>query len=244
MEPSARDVHGLLLSAGATIAVAESLTGGLLGAELTSIAGSSATFVGGITAYASAAKTSLLGVSADLLAQHGEVKAEDEGGPLRLVLSNGSLYRADDEADARLKFETATLSLGVDEAVWQKNRFRAVRDELTPLELLRAASSEDQAIARPMAVAAHWKLGQVLMPLSFALLGVPLGLRRRTSGRARGAIATLGGYALFYVLAQVSTSLGDKGRLAPVLAGQLPNLVFVALGLLALWFFDRRGLAR
>jgi len=53
--------------------VAESLTGGLLGAELTSTAGSSATFLGGITAYATETKTSLLGVSADLLAMHGAV---------------------------------------------------------------------------------------------------------------------------------------------------------------------------
>ena len=73
MRPSARDVHELLLARGATISVAESLTGGLFGAELTSVAGSSATFLGGITAYASAAKTSLLGVSGDLLALHGAV---------------------------------------------------------------------------------------------------------------------------------------------------------------------------
>ena len=73
MRPTARDVHELLLARGATISVAESLTGGLFGAELTSIAGSSATFLGGITAYASAAKTSLLGVSGDLLALHGAV---------------------------------------------------------------------------------------------------------------------------------------------------------------------------
>ena len=73
MEVSARNVHELLLASGATIAVAESLTGGLLGAELTSIAGSSATFLGGITAYATEAKTSLLGVSPDLLAMHGTV---------------------------------------------------------------------------------------------------------------------------------------------------------------------------
>jgi PncC family amidohydrolase len=73
VESSTRDVHDLLLASGATIAVAESLTGGLLGAELTSVPGSSATFLGGITAYASAAKTSLLGVSADLLALHGAV---------------------------------------------------------------------------------------------------------------------------------------------------------------------------
>lgn len=73
MDVSARNVHELLLASGATIAVAESLTGGLLGAELTSIAGSSATFLGGITAYASEAKTSLLGVSTDLLALRGSV---------------------------------------------------------------------------------------------------------------------------------------------------------------------------
>jgi PncC family amidohydrolase len=73
VEVSGRDVHELLLASGATIAVAESLTGGLLGAELTSAAGSSATFLGGITAYATEAKTSLLGVSADLLALHGAV---------------------------------------------------------------------------------------------------------------------------------------------------------------------------
>lgn len=179
-----------------------------------------------------------------LLARGGTVTEAPEGAPLTLVLSQGALYRSDGDADARLGFETATLSLGIEEAVWQKNRFRAVRDELTPFELLAAAGGEDQNLARPMAVAAHWKLGQVLMPLAFALLGVPLGLRRRTSGRSRGAILTLGGYAAFYVLAQVSTSLGDKGRLAPLLAGQLPNLVFVAFGLLALWVMNRRGLAR
>jgi PncC family amidohydrolase len=73
VEVSGRDVHELLLASGATIALTESLTGGLLGAELTSAAGSSATFLGGITAYATEAKTSLLGVSADLLALHGAV---------------------------------------------------------------------------------------------------------------------------------------------------------------------------
>lgn len=172
-----------------------------------------------------------------LLASSGVVTEAPEGAPLTLVLSNGALYRTDAEGDARLQFATATLSLGVEEAVWQKNRFRAVRDELTPLEMFELGS-------RSLSVAGHWKLGQVLMPLSFALLGVPLGLRRRTAGRARGVVLTLAGYALFYVIAQVSTSFGEKGVLAPLLAGQLPNLVFVGLGLLALWWADRRGLSR
>lgn len=54
-------VHELLSTRGATVAVAESLTGGLLGAALTETPGASTTFRGGITAYASALKASLLG---------------------------------------------------------------------------------------------------------------------------------------------------------------------------------------
>lgn len=66
-------VHGLLAERHATVAVAESLTGGLLGAELTAMPGSSATFAGGVIAYATPLKHSLLGVPAELLAEHGAV---------------------------------------------------------------------------------------------------------------------------------------------------------------------------
>jgi nicotinamide-nucleotide amidase len=73
---AALTVHRLLAARSATVAVAESLTGGLLGAALTHAAGSSATFRGGIIAYATAAKSSLLGVPGSLLVQHGPVHAE------------------------------------------------------------------------------------------------------------------------------------------------------------------------
>ena len=58
---------------GLTIGVAESCTGGLLGARLTATAGSSDVVMGGVIAYANAVKTSLLGVSAEALADEGAV---------------------------------------------------------------------------------------------------------------------------------------------------------------------------
>lgn len=61
---------------GLTVATAESCTGGLLSARLTSRPGSSAWVLGGVTAYANAAKEQLLDVSAVLLAEHGAVSAE------------------------------------------------------------------------------------------------------------------------------------------------------------------------
>lgn len=65
-----------LVAAGETVAVAESCTGGGLGARLTERPGSSAYVLGGVIAYADAVKTALLGVGPDLLRRHGAVSAE------------------------------------------------------------------------------------------------------------------------------------------------------------------------
>ncbi|WP_190394351.1 CinA family protein [Nocardiopsis quinghaiensis] len=65
--------HRALLDRGATCATAESLTGGLIGAHLTAIPGSSGSYRGGVVAYATDAKAGLLGVPEDLLAEHGAV---------------------------------------------------------------------------------------------------------------------------------------------------------------------------
>jgi nicotinamide-nucleotide amidase len=61
---------------GLTIAVAESCTGGLLGARLTSIPGSSDVMLGGVIAYANAVKRDLLGVQQATLEQRGAVSEE------------------------------------------------------------------------------------------------------------------------------------------------------------------------
>jgi nicotinamide-nucleotide amidase len=65
----------LLSAAGATLACAESLTGGLLSARLTSVPGASAVVLGGVVAYATAAKGAQLGVPPDVLARDGAVSA-------------------------------------------------------------------------------------------------------------------------------------------------------------------------
>ncbi len=72
----ATSLHALLRARGATIATAESLTGGRLAALLTAVPGSSETYVGGVVSYATSLKTDLLGVSPERISKHGVVSAE------------------------------------------------------------------------------------------------------------------------------------------------------------------------
>lgn len=66
----------VLLAKNATLAVAESCTGGYIAQQVTSIAGSSAYFIGGVVAYSNQVKMQLLGVKSESLEQYGAVSEE------------------------------------------------------------------------------------------------------------------------------------------------------------------------
>ncbi|MFY1679112.1 MULTISPECIES: CinA family protein [unclassified Streptomyces] len=76
MSCPASDVVRLLKVTRRTLAIAESLTGGLVAAEITSVPGASEVFRGSVTAYATELKHRLLGVDATLLAERGAVDAQ------------------------------------------------------------------------------------------------------------------------------------------------------------------------
>ena len=73
IEALARQVIEAASARGLMVAAAESCTGGLVSAALTSVAGSSAVVERGFVTYSNAAKTGLLGVPADLIERHGAV---------------------------------------------------------------------------------------------------------------------------------------------------------------------------
>ena len=75
----------LLRRRGDTLAVAESCTGGGLGAALAAVSGASDVFLGGVIAYANTVKQALLGVPADTLASHGAVSD-----PVAIAMAEGA----------------------------------------------------------------------------------------------------------------------------------------------------------
>ncbi|MGB8909243.1 MAG: competence/damage-inducible protein A [Candidatus Cybelea sp.] len=69
-------IHALLQSRGQKLAIAESVTGGRIAAALTSVSGSSLSFLGGVIAYDNAVKVAELGVRAETVARVGTVSEE------------------------------------------------------------------------------------------------------------------------------------------------------------------------
>ncbi|MGA7522021.1 MAG: competence/damage-inducible protein A [Acidobacteriaceae bacterium] len=82
---------------GASLAVAESCTGGMVAERLTSVSGSSRSFVGGAVVYSNRLKTELAGVDPQLIARHGAVSRE-----VAIALADGIRERCG-----------ATLGLGI-----------------------------------------------------------------------------------------------------------------------------------
>jgi nicotinamide-nucleotide amidase len=74
----------------ATVAVAESCTGGLLAERITSIGGSSRYFLGGAVVYSNALKTELAGVPAEMIDRHGAASRE-----VAAALAEGIRYRCE-----------------------------------------------------------------------------------------------------------------------------------------------------
>jgi nicotinamide-nucleotide amidase len=98
--PIAALVGSMLAARGWTLATAESCTGGLLGGELTAVAGSSSWYHGGFVTYSYAAKVELLGVDFELLEAVGAVSE-----PVARAMARG--------ARARLGSDVAVAITGV-----------------------------------------------------------------------------------------------------------------------------------
>jgi nicotinamide-nucleotide amidase len=122
-EPSVSALIADLSARGLTLAIAESLTGGLLTADFVRPAGASSVVVGGVVAYDTAIKASVLGVDSDLLEREGPVHPEVarqmadrvrnalavDGRPADLGLSTTGVAGPDPQDDA----EVGTVFVGI-----------------------------------------------------------------------------------------------------------------------------------
>jgi lipopolysaccharide export system permease protein len=179
-----------------------------------------------------------------VVAREGMVSPSGRGASLAVTLRAGEVHRAEHAGSdyTVLRFQEGDLSIGVEDSILRKNHFRSPKEELTPGELLAAAreARSQGKTPRGFLTAFHVRMAEGLTPLAFALFGVPLAMASRAA-RTRAYLLTLLAYVAYYVLERAFENWGADGKLAPLLAGQAPNLLFGGLGLVAFLRLTRRG---
>ena len=111
----------MLRRRGATVAIAESCTGGMVGERITSVAGSSDYFLGGFLVYSDRMKSELLGVDPELIARHTSVSEEvavamAEGARVRTGASLAIATTGEAGPDSATGAPVGTVFVGFSEA--------------------------------------------------------------------------------------------------------------------------------
>jgi lipopolysaccharide export system permease protein len=155
------------------------------------------------------------------------------------VLSQGREYAVSGASDITriLQFKTLVIP-GIHNAQKALESSSVTPKEMNMLELSHYVDilKESNSITNDLLVRLYQKITQPLACLIVALAGAPLGLLARRSRTNIGLIYSAGVVFLYYVLQSSSGALGEAGRISPMLAAWLPNLVIGVLGVIILYF--------
>ena len=122
-------------------------------------------------------------------------------------------------------------------------------EEQIPVGLVSTWSLRDYA-KRVDPVSARWYLiefhRRFALPtacLVLAMVGIPLGLSSKKSGKSGGFVLTIALVFLYYFVSLIGVSLARQGTVPPALGAWLANIVFFAAALFLLWQAERRPFA-
>lgn len=177
-----------------------------------------------------------------VVAEHGLFEFEKDTATARLELSEGDIHfeldRATDDNYQRIVFDrfdyafdmSAVLGAGFDRIRPREMSMREIRDVLAyfdthsvPPDVVRVRTREHYEIQL------HRRLALPVAPALFALLGVPLGLRRTRGARSWGVLVCVGLVFGYYTLLSSGVYLAENLVLPAGLALWLPNAVFGAV---------------
>lgn len=167
-----------------------------------------------------------------IFAQRGMIMTDPKKKALRLRLTDGGIHRMQGTAYYQLmEFDSYDLSVSFD----QKYKIVPTVNELdmTFDELRHAMTIPGVApnVLRDLRLEFHRRLAFPFACFVFALIGVPLGLQNRRSGKSSGFSLCLAVLLTYYIVLSIGKSLGQNALVSPAIAMWIPNLLFISLGI-------------
>ena len=164
---------------------------------------------------------------------------------LHLHLTNGSTHETDPAQADHYQISTFQQTDIPIELVSSENK----ADEQVPYKAIGTwalrdrAASADPATARLYLIEFHNRFALPTACLVLAMVGIPLGLSSKKSGKSGGFVITIVLVFVYYFISLIGVSLAKQGRVSPAFGAWLANLVFFAAAVFLLWQAERRPFA-
>ncbi len=168
--------------------------------------------------------------------RRGEEAGEGPTAAIMLTLRNGHFqqYAPDDRDFLSLRFKRLRKLLFADPKIKKRHKTR------TSKELREFIADKDNKKHRGLAHKEYVQRQAVSLAFfAFALIGVPLAIWIRPSGKSWGILLAIGLMLIYYVLMQWGLSLVEEERAFGVAVAFLPNILFSVIGAFLWWHMLR-----
>ncbi|MFQ5802879.1 MAG: LPS export ABC transporter permease LptF [Candidatus Methylomirabilales bacterium] len=170
-----------------------------------------------------------------IIARRGRIAPDERSNVVTLKLQEGSTHVRPKDTSGRyqvLTFQNVDLALSISDPTTFGMTARDPREMRIPdlLTAIRQRTARGERTA-DLLVSFHQRFAAPAASLVFILLGTPLAIRVRRSGKAISVGLTTVLVCTYYLLMIFGQGMGNNGSIPPLLASWLPNLVLGGLGL-------------
>jgi len=173
-----------------------------------------------------------------IIAQSGKLDLDPAKGYAVLTLRNGSIHKRGTAKKSyeQIRFATNTLSISLYDKFFAGDEMKKGKRELATGELLAAAGKLEAGGENGSALETEYykRFSIPFACVLFGMIGPPLGLYSRRSGRSAGVSFALVVFGIYYALMAGGENIASEGYMPPLVAAVLPNLVIGGIGIYVL----------
>jgi LPS export ABC transporter permease LptF/LPS export ABC transporter permease LptG len=163
---------------------------------------------------------------------------------LHLHLTNGSTHETDPAQADHYQISTfQETDIPIDLASSDTKEEQTPVKAIGTRELYDRAHSVDPVSRRLYLIEFYNRFALPTACLVLAMVGIPLGLSSKKSGKSGGFVLTIVLVFVYYFVSLIGVSLAKQGKVSPALGAWLANIVFFAAALFLLWQAERRPLS-
>jgi lipopolysaccharide export system permease protein len=172
------------------------------------------------------------GEPSTIFARSGMIMTDPDRKTLRLRLLKGGVHRLQGKTDYQLmEFDSYDLSFNFNQTYKIVPTANELDMTFKELRYAMKLTGFDPSIIRNLHLEFHRRLAFPFACFVFALIGVPLGLQNKRSGKSSGFSLCLVVLLTYYIVLSIGKTLGQKAIVSPVVAMWMPNLLFIILGI-------------